>query len=182
MFGYYLDLAWRRCRQNLSMVALLVLTMAIGIASCMTALTIFGALSGEPLPGISSHLYVVTMDAREAIEKDSNDYDDPASYLKLRDAKALVDAHRASQQVAVAQSYTRVGNPADKHSEQTIGLMAYGPVLAMFGVPLRYGRPWTAAELAANEPVVVIDAKLAEKLFGTENAVGRSVEIGRAHV
>jgi putative ABC transport system permease protein len=177
MFGYYLELAWRRCRQNLSMVALLVLTMAIGIASCMTAMTIFGALSGEPLPGISPHLYVATMDAREAVDKD-NDYE-PDSLVKLRDAEALVDAHRADRQLAVTHSYTMLSNPDGKHSEQTIGLMAYGPVLDMFGVPLRYGRPWTATEQAAHDPVVVIDSDLAVKLFGTENAVGRSVKMGR---
>ena len=114
MFRYYLDLAWRRCRQSLSMVVLLTLTMAIGIASCMTALTIFSALSGEPLPGISPHLQVVTMDAREAVDKDSSDYDKPDSYLNLIDAKALVDAQRARQQVALAQSYTLVGRPDGK--------------------------------------------------------------------
>ncbi len=179
MFGYYLDLAWRRCRQNLPMVALLVLTMAIGIASCMTALTIFGALSGAPLPGISPHLYVVTMDARETVAKDGSDYERPDSLLKLRDAKALVDARRVHRQLAVTRSYTRVGNPDGKHAEQTLGLMAYGPVLDVFGVPLRHGRPWTAAEQAAHDPVVVIDSDLAVKLFGGENAVGRSVEMGR---
>ena len=98
MFKYYLILALRRCRQNLSMVGLLVLTMAIGIASCMTAMTIFGALSGEPLPGISPQLYVATMDARDAVDKDNPEYKRPGSWLSLRDAKALVDAHRAPQQ------------------------------------------------------------------------------------
>jgi putative ABC transport system permease protein len=178
MFAYYLDLAWRRCRQSLSMVALLALTMAIGIASCMTALTIFSALSGEPLPGISAHLQVVTMDAREAIDKDNNDYDKPHSYLNLLDAKALVDAQRARQQVALAQSYTLVGRPDGKQSDQVQGLMAYGPVLGMFGVPLRHGRPWTAEEQAAQVPVVVIDSGLAQKLFGKEDVVGRSVSMG----
>lgn len=175
MFRYYLDLAWRRCRQSLPMVALLTLTMAIGIASCLTALTIFGALSGEPLPGISPHLQVVTMDARDAIDKDNSDYKRPDSYLDLIDAKTLVDAQRARQQVALAQSYTRITDPDGKHSEQARGLMAYGPVLGMLGVPLRQGRPWTTEEQAAQVPVVVIDSDLAQKLFGAQNAVGRSV-------
>jgi putative ABC transport system permease protein len=179
MLHYYLTLAWRRCRQNLPMVALLVLTMAIGIASCMTALTIFGALSGDPLPGISPHLYVATMDSRETVDNDNKDYAEPDSYLALADAKALVDAHRARQQVALAQSYERVGNPDGKPSDQVLGLMAYGPVLQMMGVPLRYGRAWTAAEQAAQAPVTVIDVDLAAKLFGKQDAVGRSVSMGK---
>jgi putative ABC transport system permease protein len=179
MLDYYLRLALSRCRQNVPMVVLLVLTMAVGIAACMTATTIFRALSGAPLPGVSPYLYVATMDAREAPDKDNPDYKQPDSLLKLADAKALVDAHRATQQVAVAQSLTQLSDTEGKKSEQAYGLMAYGPVLQTFGVPLRYGRPWTEAEQAANAPVLVIDANMARKLFGTENAVGRSVMLGQ---
>ncbi|GAB3793637.1 ABC transporter permease [Dyella agri] len=178
MFDYYLRLALRRCRQNLPMVGLLMLTMAIGIASCMTALTIFGALSGDPLPGISQHLYVATMDARVAVDKDNSDYKQPGSWLKLADAKALVDAHRARQQLALAQSYTEIGNPDGKQSDQVNGFMAYGEPLGMLSVPLRYGRPWTMQELATRAPVVVIDSDLAQKLFGAVDVVGRSVLMG----
>lgn len=178
MFGYYLELAWRRSRQNLAMMTLLVLTMAIGIASCMTALTIFGALSGQPLPGISGHLYVATMDAREAIDKDNNGYDQPESQLNLRDAKALIDAGRARSQIAVAMSLTRLQDADGKVSDRDVGLMGYGPLLATLGVPMRFGRPWTHAEQVAHDPVVVIDSNLAQKLFGTADAVGKSVRMG----
>ena len=178
MFDYYLRLALRRCRQNLAVVGLLVLTMAIGIASCMTVMTIFDALAGEPLPGISPQLYVATMDAREAVDKDNPDYKQPDSWLKLSDAKALVDAHRARQQLALAQSLTTMDNPDGKRSEQAWGFMVYGEPLGMLGVPLRHGRPWTAQELAARVPVVVIDSDLAQKLFGSTDAVGRSVLLG----
>lgn len=178
MFAYYLQLALRRCRKSPAMVTLLVLTMAIGIASTMTAMTVFDALSGDPLPGVSDHLYVVTMDSRGANAGDTSSYSAPDSLLKLRDAKALVDAHRAPEQVAVAWSLTRLGTPDGKPSAQVVGLMAYGPVLTTFGIPLRHGRPWTMAEQAAHDPVIVIDTKLAEKLFGKANAVGRSVTFG----
>ncbi|HWU76631.1 MAG TPA: ABC transporter permease [Rhodanobacter sp.] len=183
MFRYYLMLALRRCRQNLPMVALVVLTMAVGIASSMTALTIFQALSGEPLPGISSHLYVVSMDARDSLA-DTDSSTDAPSYLKLDDARALVDAHRATQQVALAEVLTTVsradaatGNAA-AHTENASGVMAYGPLIPMFGIPLKYGRSWTAQEQAAHAPVVVIAAKLSRELFGSEDTVGRQVRIG----
>jgi len=176
---YYLQLALRRFRKSPAMVALVVLTMAVGIAACMTALTIFGALEGEPLPGISNHLYVVTMDAREQLEKDNPGYKQPDSFLKLRDAEALVDAHRASGQVALTYSNPTVANPDGKQSDVVNGLMAYGPALQVLGVPLRLGRPWTAQEQSAHAPVVVIDSKLAENLFGTVDAVGLSVEMNQ---
>lgn len=179
MFGYYLQLALRRCRRSPAVVALVVLTMAIGIAACMTALSIFGALEGQPLPGISNHLYVATMDARETAGKNGNEsaYGSADSLLKLRDARALVDAHRAPAQIALTHTYAQVGNPNGKQTDAVTGLLAYGPVLRELGVPLRFGRPWTQAEQTSHAPVAVIDSKLAEKLFGTADAVGRSVEI-----
>lgn len=136
MFGYYLDLAWRRCRQNLSVVALLVLTMAIGIASTMTALTIFGALSGEPLPGVSSHLYVATMDSRQTAQKDGSAYT-ADSLMGLRDAKTLVDAHKAARQAAMSFSVTTLSTTDGKHSANVMGLMGYGQLLQLFGVSMR---------------------------------------------
>ncbi len=178
MLGYYLDLALRRCRQNAWMAGLLALTMAIGIASCMTAMTIFAALSGEPLPGVSNHLYVVTMDARTTVDKDNPDDGTPDSLLNFRDAKALVDAHGARAQIAASISVARIASADGKRSDRAFGLMGYGPLLATLGMPLRYGRPWTADEQAAHDPVVVIDAYLAQKLFGAENAVGKSVRLG----
>lgn len=160
------------------MVALIVLTMAIGIAACMTALTIFTSLEGEPLPGISNHLYVVTMDARELVNKNNPSYDKPDSSLKLRDAEALVNAHRANGQLALAYTGPVVTTPDGKQSSANVtGLMAYGPVIQVLGVPLRFGRPWTAQEQASHAPVVLIDSRLAEKLFGSADAVGRSVEM-----
>lgn len=179
MFGYYLNLAWRRCCRTPWIVALVVLTMAIGIAACITGLTVFHALEGQPLPGISNHLYVVTMDAREVGDKHKSTYDSPDNMLKLRDAKTLVGARLASMQTALAFISPGVSNPNGKQSDDVSGLMAYGPVLRMLGVPLRFGRSWTTAELVARVPVAVIDSKLALKLFGTADAVGRSIEMNK---
>lgn len=177
MFGYYLQLALRRCCRSYAIIALVVLTMAVGIAACMTALTIFHALEGEPLPGISNHLYVVTMDSRTRPSKDNPQYTKPKSLLYLRDVLALVDADKAVHQVALAQTLTQIGNPDGKQSVAAFGLMAYGPVLQELGVPLRFGRSWSMAEQVSHAPVVVIDSELAVKLFGTADAVGRSVEM-----
>lgn len=178
MFGYYLDLALRRCRQSPVMVGLLVLTLAIGIGSCMTALTVFRALSGQPLPGVSNHLYVVTMDARGTGARDTDLYDEPESLLSERDAKALVHARRAPRQIALAQSLTRIATPDGKHAGRDFGYLGYGPMLATLGVPLRHGRPWTVAEAKAHDPVIVINTTLAERLYGKTDVVGRSVTLG----
>lgn len=178
MLTYYLKLALLRCRQNITVILLLAATMAVGIASCMTTLTIFTAVSGDPVPGISSNLHVVTMDAREVIDRTNNGYLEPDGYLGLTDAKAIVDAHQATRQVALAQSYTRLSNGDDTRSDEALGLMAYGAALESIGATLKYGRSWTSAEELAHSPVIVIDTDVAHRLFGEENAVGRRVKVG----
>jgi putative ABC transport system permease protein len=65
-----------------------------------------------------------------------------------------------------------------KHTENSqVMLATSAQFMPMFGVALRYGRNWDATEENARLPVVTIDTDLARKLFGTENAVGRSVKL-----
>jgi predicted permease len=46
---------------------------------------------------------------------------------------------------------------------------------ATLGIPILFGRSFTAADRAGGPPVVVINRRLARELFGAENAVGRHV-------
>jgi putative ABC transport system permease protein len=179
MFSYYLTLAYRRCLKNVAMVALLTLTMAIGLASCMTALTIFSTLAGSPLPGISDRLYVATMDARTQTDSDNPEYKKPDSYFQFNDAKAMVDAHRAKTQAALAQSTEQLSDPDGSRSYVSSGQLAYGKALKLLGVTLLYGREWTDEEEHARTPLVVIDTETATKLFGVENVVDRTIRIGK---
>lgn len=180
MIAHYVVLAARRSWRRPWTVVLAIVTLAVGIAAYMTTLTVFRALEGEPLPGISDALYVVTMDARETGDATGRGRGDhqPQSLLKLRDAAALVDAHGAQSQIAVATATPQISSLDGTRSTVSFGYMAYGPVLQVLGVPLRFGRGWTAAEQAMRVPVAVIDTGLAQRIFGTQNAVGRTVRIG----
>lgn len=179
MFAYYFHLASRRCLKNVAMVTLIVFTMAVGIAACMTALTIFSSLVGSPLPGVSERLFVATMDARIQADSDNPGYKKPNSYLVFDDAKALVDAHRATAQAALAQGSGQLGDPEGTRSYMASGQLAYGDPLALLGVSLVQGRAWTRDEEKGRVPVVLIDTETASKLFGTETAVDRSIRIGK---
>jgi predicted permease len=46
---------------------------------------------------------------------------------------------------------------------------------ATLGIPLLYGRTFTAADRMDGPPVAIINQRLARSLFGTENAVGRYI-------
>jgi putative ABC transport system permease protein len=175
---YYLKLAIWRGAKNLPIVILLTGTLAIGIASCMTALTIFSALSGDPLPGVSEHLYVAAVDTRTADSTDSSAYVRPNSYLSLDDAKALVNIHRAQYQTAFASTFPQVSTSEGARSDQVPGLMAYGQAAELLRLAIIHGRAWTASEEHDRVPVVLIDTELARRMFGTDEAVGRELRMG----
>jgi putative ABC transport system permease protein len=52
---------------------------------------------------------------------------------------------------------------------------ASGDYFAALGIPLLYGRTFTASDRLGSAPVAIINRRLARNLFGTENAVGRYI-------
>ena len=62
MYGYYLRLALSSFRRTPGLTALMVLAIAAGIGVCVMSLTLFQAISGNPIWWKSDHLYTVTMD------------------------------------------------------------------------------------------------------------------------
>ncbi|MHC1479363.1 ABC transporter permease [Frateuria aurantia] len=175
---HYFKIAVRRAVHNLPIVTLLVGTLAIGIASCMTVLTVFSTLSGDPVPGVSEHLYVASMDSRTVDSSDSSAYTRPASYLSSKDARALVNLDQAPYQAAFASTFPQISTPQGDRSAQVPGLMAYGQAADLLQLAVIHGRSWTRAEEQERLPVVLIDTNLAQRLFATDNAVGRELQMG----
>src|SRR5262249_43811750 len=62
MLGYYTRLALRSFGRNPRITALMVLAIALGIAVCIMTLTVFHAMSGNPIWWKNDRLYAVTMD------------------------------------------------------------------------------------------------------------------------
>ena len=50
MFGYYFKLGLRSLRHNRALTALMVLTLAVGVAASVSTLTILHMMSGDPIP------------------------------------------------------------------------------------------------------------------------------------
>ena len=56
MFAYYVELALRSLRRNGMLTALMIVAIALGIGACMTTVTVFRAMSGDPIPQKSRQL------------------------------------------------------------------------------------------------------------------------------
>src|SRR3954471_24034916 len=62
MFAYYFKLGVRSLRRNPALTALMVLTLAVGVAASVATLTILHVMSGDPIPDKSSRLFVPLFD------------------------------------------------------------------------------------------------------------------------
>ena len=179
MLTYYLDLALRSFRSARGLTALMVLAIAMGIGACMTTLTVYRALSGDPLPGRSHQVFRVQLDAesRSGYVPGS----EPNDQFTRFDAEALLREHRADRQAAMSGGSVPVvpdaASPGGATPFYQDARYATADFFPMFGVPFRHGRPWTAADDEAGAHVVVLSDRLNQRLFGGADSTGRTVRL-----
>ncbi len=175
MFAYYLRLGFRSLRRNPVLTALMVLTLAIGIAASMSTLTVLVIMSGDPIPGKSDRLLVPLLDNNPAqIAADAK----PPDQMSYTDATNLLAQHHAKRQTAIYGFQPNVeSGRKDLPPFQASGIAPTRDFFEIFEVPFRYGGAWAADADANRGDVAVITSKLSEKLFGKDNPVGRRLRI-----
>src|SRR5262245_60809595 len=90
MLSYYVKLAFKSFARNPSLTALMVLAIGLGIAICVMSLTVYQAMSGNPIWWKSDRLYAVTMDSWHPNYPFSDKTPDlPPLQLSYNDAMAL---------------------------------------------------------------------------------------------
>lgn len=178
---YSLELGLRGLRRHPRTTALAVLLLGMGLAAVMSMLTLLAMLSSDPLPGVSGRLYQAWVDSRpaptsrEALEPDEGG---PPFLWKLADAEAMMSLQPAIRQAALVSTLLTLSTPGGERNHSSLGVLATGPMPAMFGVPLRRGRFWTAGEERERAPVAVISEDVARELFPGGDALGREVQVG----
>ena len=179
VFTYYLSLALQSLRRNPVLTGLMVLAIAVGIGASMTMLTVLHVMTEDPLPGRSAHLYTPHLNPLPLNYKQRGDSPDPADNFTWPDAMALLEAHRAVRQAAMAGGSLLVWpQRTDLQPFFVDGRYTTRDIFAMFGVPFVHGGVWTAADAQAAARVIVLDESLARKLFGSANPIGQTVELG----
>ncbi len=182
MFGYYFDLALRSLKRNRVLTALMVLAIGLGIGASMTMITVLHVMSGDPLPGRSGQLFYPHLDPRpldNGEDKDAASRPDPSANLSWPDASALLHAHRAQREAAMAG-----GNLLVRPQRQDLrpffqnGHYVSSDFFAMFGTPFRAGAGWSRDDDDQHARVVVLNGELARKLFGQASALGQTVRLG----
>jgi putative ABC transport system permease protein len=177
MFGYYFLLGIRSLRRNPALTALMVLTLAIGVAASISTLTILHVMSGDPIPHKSDRLFAPILDNRP-IEGGASEGGWMDHQLTYKDVVNLLASKQGERRTGLYWISTNV-EPSRKDLGVLgfDGLAATADMFAMFDVPFKYGQGWQASEDTSAADVVVLSDKAADKLFGAVNPVGQRIRM-----
>jgi putative ABC transport system permease protein len=179
MLAYYFDLGLRSLRRNAVLTILLVTAIGVGIGASMTTLTVFRAMSGDPIPRKSSQLFVPQIDSQGPNGDGERTEDHLPDRLTYIDAMAFMKAHAAKHQTALF-GVTMSLRPEDAKQKpfRTRVRVAYRDFFPMFEVPFKYGGPWPEADDENRSPVIAISSALNDRMFGGSNSVGKTLNLG----
>ncbi len=179
MLRYYLDLALRSLKRNPALTGLMIAAIAFGISACMTTLTVFRAMSADPIPAKSHQLFAPQIQNSAPTETSPGD-DGFTSQLTYQDAMALMQAHAAKRQSALylTDLALRPTDPTQKSSYEYTRA-AFSEFFGMFDVPFQYGSGWSAQEDADHAAVVVLSSDINNRVFRGENSVGKSITLDK---
>jgi putative ABC transport system permease protein len=176
MLAYYFDCAVRSYKSARALSVLMVLALGLGIGACMTTLTVYRVLAGDPIPHKSDRLFNVQLDAGNMIGYQPGQ--EPIFQLGRFDAEALLRAKHAKRQVMMTGANVPV-QPDSTAIKPFYATARYtsADFFAMFEAPFLYGGAWDAQADEGQARVIVISKALNEKVFGGENSVGRELRI-----
>jgi putative ABC transport system permease protein len=178
MFSYYFKLGVRSLRRNPALTALMILTLAIGVAASVSTITILHVMSSNPIPQKSERLFVPLIDngpleGYNPADADSSGNNDQMSYI---DAMNLLKGGHGERRTAIYGISAPI-EPARKDLAviSTQGIAPTRDFFAMFDVPFLYGQAWSEADEKAGADVIVLSRAIAEKVFGAINPVGQRI-------
>jgi len=177
MFGYYFQLAIRNLRRNPGLTALMIGAVALGIAVCVMTLTMYRAMSGNPIWWKNDVLYAVTVDSWDLNQPYNEDHPDiPPWQLTYRDAMALMESDIPKRRIVMHKT-AGVLSLDDQVTlpERIVTRVTTADFFDIFDVPMLHGGTWSPQADRGPEPVIVLSKKMNERFFKGENSVGRRI-------
>ncbi|HEX5207669.1 MAG TPA: ABC transporter permease [Steroidobacteraceae bacterium] len=177
MLGYYLRLSLKSLRRTPGLTALMVCAIALGIGACIVTLTVYHAMSGNPIWWKNNVLYAVTMDSWEAARPYDPEHPTlPPWQMTYKDATYLAQSNIPKRSVVMAQLHGSLSGVAGQRLPvNALTRATTGDFFAMFDVPFQYGGPWRAEADKGPEPVIVLSKAMNDTLFGGRDSVGKTV-------
>jgi putative ABC transport system permease protein len=177
MLAYEMRLALQSFTRNPGLSALMVGAIGLGIAACIVTMTVYHAMSGDPIWWKSDRLYAVTMDNWDPNQPYNRSRpQQPPPQLTYTDAQHIADSGIPRRHVIMHKDLSVItGGAAQNRPEPVTTRITSADFFAAFDAPFLYGGGWRAAADTAPEPVIVLSKKENEILFGGTNSVGRTI-------
>lgn len=177
MLGYYFRLALKSLRHTPGLTALMVCAIALGIGACIVTLTVYHAMSGNPIWWKNNVLYAVTMDSWEAARPYDPEHPTlPPWQMTYKDATYLAQSNIPKRSAVMTQVRGSLTGVAGQRLPLHVSTRATsGDFFSMFDVPFQYGGGWRADADRGPEPVIVLSKKVNDTLFGGADSVGQTV-------
>jgi putative ABC transport system permease protein len=175
MLGYYLRLALKSFTRNPGITALMVLAIALGIAVCVMTLTVYHAMSGNPIWWKNDRLYAVTMDNWDPQHPLMPNSDLPPHEMTYKDTQFLFASNIPLRKVVMYSTLGAISGAGTEPPAQIATRVTTADFFAMFEVPFLYGNGWSASADKPPQPVMVLSRAENDKLFGGANSVGRTL-------
>jgi putative ABC transport system permease protein len=173
---YYLRLALKSLRRTPGLTALMVCAIALGIAACIVTLTVYHAMSGNPIWWKNNVLYAVTMDSWGADGPHDPQHPTLAPpQMTYMDATALMQSDIPRRKVIMTQKIASLsGAPGQTIPMHVMGRATTKDFFSMFDVPFQYGGGWGGNDRDA-VPEIVLSKEVNDSLFGGSDSVGRTI-------
>lgn len=173
MFGYYLRLGLRQLRRSPVLTALVILTLAVGVAASMSTLTVLYMMSADPIPQKSDRLLTLTIDNAPA----DSDNDELPRGLSWLDVKALREGGKGLRRSGMYGT----GGIVEPHKAGVKNFLAEGVAVdrdffAMMDASFKLGAAWRIEDDRDEARVVVLSSEMSQKLYGDESPIGRMLK------
>lgn len=176
MLGYYVRLALRSFGRNPGITALMVLAIALGIAVCVMTLTVYHAMSGNPIWWKNDRLYAVTMDSWDPQRPyDLKHTDEPPPEMTYKDTQAVFRSGIPERKVVMYSTDGVISGVGTVPAAHLATRVTTADFFGMFEAPFLYGGSWSAGADDPAQPVIVLSRTENDKLFGGVNSVGRTL-------
>ena len=180
MFAYHFRLALKSLRRSPVVATLMIGAIALGVGVCITTLTVYRLMSGNPLAHRDDVVYAVTLDSWDPLKPAYDDRPElPPMELTYMDTNALLQSDIPTREVAMRKTAVVVegADARDVQPFQVEGRLTTGDFFAMFDVPFQYGGGWDRS-MDENPPrVAVLSKETNEKVFGGRDSVGQTVRL-----
>jgi putative ABC transport system permease protein len=179
MFSYYCQLGWKSLRQTPVMSALMIAAIAVGVAVTMSTLTLQHVMSRNPLAERDDRLYYVQLDSWDPKEAYAGGVGNAMpDLLTWMDAQALLRSDIPARSVAM-YSWGAALMPQDSQlAPMQVGIrVTTRDYFGLFGLQFLAGGTWEKTADEDSQFLTVINRTLSEKLFGTTDVVGRTVDM-----